>query len=1222
MDAPRNFLLATLLLALLPCSVGCGAGVAGIVAGSGGNSGGTTTTVRAPTLALANASAPLISRVLQPRQVLVNNYLVPSGADVQLELRALGVVDIQQLFFLSVDPASNSSTITFVENHANIASQVSDPTAADVVATLTLLVDGVKVGSAVPFTLIQQRVASLELLPGSGPRTLSTVGGSLLKVRVTGRPNETSLEGVKLEVGVRGRGLLQATGVQVQRVPGSLDWEVTGTAPASVQPSQAFPRVIDDLAGSSTVVGNVFFRPEIQAVSPAFGSIAGGTVVALFGQGLAPLQDPENLASDPDFTRVQIEFERGGRSLVVPLSQLRQPQSSLSQLVFAVPQSPDGRPGPATVTVTVTLSQAVVSDEEPDLFVYRRPAPGFGPRGSLQTAAPVSVEVAPLTGSSDDAPDMLLLTSTGGVPRTEVLVAEQNGMFSTFGKPLVSAQQFSAGARDPEDVNTGDFDGDGDTDVLVVNGGGGGAATHTWLERRDAPNPLLTLSGVEVDDTTGGGETISVTGDFDGDAAADVFLVPTGNSILPPRLVLAAPASGQPTFAVRTLTGVLAQNAPYDAATVADLDQDGALDLVCLTGRDTMRVVTAYGDGSGSFPVQNTIDVTVPGYQPSVASEAVGVHAVEVGGQRPLALVFAGLDSSQQTPPSVVVLVPSSSSSRVYQQPTAAQVVQYPGNERIVATGFGELVGGGPSELVLAGASAGPGSGDPELRLLGWAVDRFSEVVGAFPEALEDLESIRALTVGLAVPVDGPRVPAAIHGVFVDHRRSTGGIEDRISTWLVAPGPVIVAPDASMQLPAAVTGAALGNFSGQLAMSRTASREARDLFVSTGTGLLLLSNDGVGDFAITTTGFPMLGIVPGTLTAVDTSSGSAGAVAFLIDDGRLGFYDPGEAQPVVTAEDLRSYTTGAAASWDVDPTSTLLSTDVNADGAVDLVVVLVLSDPGGSGARQTVVLLMPGKSAPAATELPFHVPDPAIQVEVVADAGTGAVVGDLVTGAETALELAIAFPVIHNEVRFYRYDPGGPSLTDDRYVWSVARPGRTGLVAGDEPAQLVAADLDLNGTVDLAVASGGDSKVRVFLNTGDVDPTAPSEVNIVAFLEGQTTPPLPAGTPVAMLDGDFDGDGVTDVLVATSESTLQGESSQHLGCYLSSGTGSMKLHRILNEVRTGNLVDRSGSMAVRDAAMFPALADINWDGAPDLVIGWSSAGPGDRNLRVMFAGAR
>ena len=99
MDAPRNFLLATLLLALLPCSVGCGAGVAGIVAGSGGNSGGTTTTVRAPTLALANASAPLISRVLQPRQVLVNNYLVPSGADVQLELRALGVVDIQQLFF-------------------------------------------------------------------------------------------------------------------------------------------------------------------------------------------------------------------------------------------------------------------------------------------------------------------------------------------------------------------------------------------------------------------------------------------------------------------------------------------------------------------------------------------------------------------------------------------------------------------------------------------------------------------------------------------------------------------------------------------------------------------------------------------------------------------------------------------------------------------------------------------------------------------------------------------------------------------------------------------------------------------------------------------------------------------------------------------------------------------------------------------------------------------
>lgn len=1214
MDSPR-FPPCLLLAFLLPVLAGCGAGIVGVVAG-GSSGGGSSSSSRAPALSLTDPTAPLVVEGNVGRLVIVNSLQISATAVIRLELSALGQTDAQlNPVLATVDPVANNSTIGFTENHANIMTAIADPTAGDVVASLRLLVDGRQVALAAPFTLIRSRVATLEPAPTGGePSTLSALGNSLLRVRVTGRANEKKLEGVRLEIGVQGRGILPATGVQVKRITGSVDWEVSGFTPPSVQPGLAFPRVADDLAGVSSVVPDVFYRPAIQAISPAFGSTDGGTLVALFGQGLAPLTLASNLNSPPDFSRVLIEVERGGRRLRVPSAQLRQAQSSINQLVFTVPPTPDGRPGPAQVSVTISLKAVKVSDAVPDLFAYRRPAPGFGPRGALLAGAPVDLHPGTLQGGPHEGPDFVLLTSTGGQPRTEVLVSEQNGMFSSFGPPLVSSQQSNPGQSNPIHIGNGDFDGDGDTDVVVINKGSGAGATHSWLERAAEPAPLLSLSPVAIADAAGG-DTVRVVGDFDGDLATDLVLLPTGASRDGPRIVLSRPVAGVPSFTVIPLGGLLLANGPFDVATAADLDGDGLLDLIGFTGGNTMRVITAYGDGAGSFE-QKLIDLAVTGYTPNPASLGVGVHAVEQGQDRPIALVLGGVELSPVTPPAVAVLRPVPG-RRQYEQPLDSEVVRFQGSKPIVASAFGDLVFGPISELVIAGADGSV----PELRLLAWPGEGpYGELPGAFQAGLEPLEAIRSVSIGLAVPADGERIKTPIHGVFVDHRRNrANGPEDRISTWLVAAGPSLAPPDASVPVGVPAEGLALGNFSNQVVDVTDPDREARDCCVATPSGFLLYANGGVGDFAGMARPFLQAGVVPATLTAIDMAGGRANAVAFFVNDGRLGFLDPDGPSPLLSQGDLRTYASNP--SFVVSSTSRVLSDDVDGDGYTDLVVVLVL-EASNMGPYETVIVMLRGKDAPAPGEFPFHLPDGSTPAPSVLFEGTSAALGDFVMGSVVAPELAVAFPRGPNHVRFYRYEPGTVSPTDDRFVWSIAEPGIEGLIAGDEPAQLIAADLDGNQTVDLIVASGGDSKVRVFLNTGVPEFSAPGEVNIGAFLESQSTPALPPGEPTAMLAGDVDGDDVSDVVIVTMEETPQKEMNQHFSVYLSSGTGTLQSLRILLPFRTGNEISVSGLPALRDADVHPAFADVNYDGQPDLVLGWATAGANDKNLRVLFAGAR
>src|SRR5262249_39753156 len=153
----------------------------------------------------------------------------------------------------------------------------------------------------------------------------------------------------------------------------------------------------DDMAGGSSFGARIAYRPAIQTVSPMGGSTEGDAQVVLFGQGLAPPinSDP---TMPPDFSKVAIDFEKGGRVLTVRVPQIHVKESSFNQLVFQVPQSPDGKPGPANIILKVDLGVIPVMDKVVDGYVYRRPNPGFGPRGALLTDMPTRVRFVDVVG--------------------------------------------------------------------------------------------------------------------------------------------------------------------------------------------------------------------------------------------------------------------------------------------------------------------------------------------------------------------------------------------------------------------------------------------------------------------------------------------------------------------------------------------------------------------------------------------------------------------------------------------------------------------------------------------------------------------------------------------------------------------------------------------------------------------------------------------------------
>ncbi|MBL8730235.1 MAG: VCBS repeat-containing protein [Planctomycetes bacterium] len=1208
------------LLALPACGAGL---ITGLAASNRGNG---TAEVRPPELSIA----PLLPLVPEPgtmRTVVVANAQIAAAARLRVRLVAAGVAADQ--LGPSASGQGGSTLITFTLDTGRIAAAVGDPTAADVAGQLDVLVDDVPIAPSVPVLLVRQPEIGLVLAPPATERFLSPLGERVL-VQAFGL-RSTEVGNLQLLVATADPSRPPAPGQAwptITRVCSDLRFETPGpdavlsaVVPGSTFPVNARLFVRDAIAGESTVATNAYYRPDIALALPSQGPTTGGSLVTLIGTALVPIDFSGTTVPAPlRFSDIELSFAKGGRVTRLSAEDFRPAESGTDRLVFTMPASPDGRPGQVDIVLRTKLGATTAQIAVSQVFLFANPKPFFGPRGAVLDRAPVAVTPILLDAEpgTDAAPDFAVLTEQGGVGFLQLLLAQQNGMFQPFAAPRQIGNHEVAAERQPRDIATGDFDGDGVPDLFVANGGAATAVHHLVLGRARPDTPLGDVYRLAGEP----GTAICRVGDFDGDGLPDVLLVPGADSPagLVPRLRLARPTGpGQPGFAPAVYLPV--RPLRHDAVDIADLDGDGHLDVVLFRG-GSLQLDFAYGNGDGTFTAGQPLDFTVPGYTADERSAAVGVHACHDGTLQSLGIVWAGvspgLPGAGQSQPGYAVL--RQNVARTYAPPA-------PGASQLLATQpFGrslmaDLDGQPPLELAIS--TAGTPS-TVSLGLLRFDPTGFLPVPGSVEFGGVELpRQIRGLYFARAFPPT-PTSPEA-RAVFVVHEIDIdGSAERRLSTRLIytvaAPDLLqLLPPDAGANATDPVEGLVGGDFH---PISVAGKGRQRDLALARSGFVDLIQNDGYGGFPQVGDRLLWSGLLPRSMTLLPAPANEIDGLVFAGSDSRLAVWrhDPNGASDQVPdsvsgelrlASSLPQLRTGTLAD-----TTRIVVGDVDGDGVDDVVVLLSFVDASPAEGDAAIALLR-GKPAPLPNEFPFHVP---VALAPVHGFASAIALGDFAASSDGGreLELAVAIPrgttpagLDGDHVRFFRYHRGADP-SEDRFEPSAVVGGPQVLLAGAGPTEIAAADFDRDGLVDLLVAGADDSALRLFRNVS-LPAAGQPEVEVGAFLESLASPqPLPGGRPMALRLSDLNGDGRLDAVAVAEFTSMTAVRSTSVAFYLSSAAGEFSGPQFVSPDRVGD----------RDARLVLDIGDWNRDAVPDLFLGWNTAGPGDRNVRVLFGGTR
>jgi len=130
------------------------------------------------------------------------------------------------------------------------------------------------------------------------------------------------------------------------------------------------------------------------------------------------------------------------------------------------------------------------------------------------------------------------------------------------------------------------------------------------------------------------------------------------------------------------------------------------------------------------------------------------------------------------------------------------------------------------------------------------------------------------------------------------------------------------------------------------------------------------------------------------------------------------------------------------------------------------------------------------------------------------------------------------------------------------------------------PASVAMADVNGDGFMDI-VEIGSDQTIAVLLNKGDGTFSSPSAYYVAGT------------TPVALAVADVNGDGKLDIVVAN-------DGSANVSVLLGKGNGSFVAQTVVEQEKgTGTAAP---TYAVGTTPFYVAIADLNHDGKPDLVV--------------------
>lgn len=1225
---------AALAGGLLLLLASCGAGLITGIAASGGD--GNSAEARAPELSL-NPLMPLVPAPSTMRTVVVANAQIAAAATLRVRIEGAGVgVDQPNP---SVTGQGGSTLISFMLDTAAIAAASGDPTAADVPATLSVLVDERPVAPPVSIVLARQPRAVLVLGAGQTERFVSPIG-ERVQLQVDGLRTAalSELQMLVTTVDPDGTPAPGQPWPTLTRICTDLRFDDPTTLSAIVPGSTSLTSlqlfVRDAVAGQSTTVLNAYYRPEITLALPSQGPTTGGSLVTLIGTALVPLVvDAGAGTSSLSFADIELSFAKGERITTLLPEDFRVPESGNDRLVFTMPASPDGRPGQVDIVLRARVGPVVAQTAASQVFLFANAKPFFGPRGAVLDRTPVAVVPILLDAAPalDATPDFAVLTDQGGVGFLQLLLSLQNGMFQPFAAPRQIGNHEVAAERGPRDICAGDFDGDNVPDMFIANVGAATAVHHLVLGRKRPETPLGAVYAVPGDPGTARCRAAK----FDSDTLPDLLLVPGAGAPAGslPQVLLARPlAAGQPGFSLPVHLPV--RPLQHEAVEIADLDGDGFNDVALLRG-DTLQLDIAYGNGDGTFVQGDALDLTIPGYLADVRSGAVGLHACRNGPPQSLAVVLAGLSpllpEYPDTQPTVAVIDPTG--ARTYLSPLPPENVLGLPVEPLGQSLLEDLDGEPPVEMAIAIA------GEPSiisLGLLRLGADAFELVPGGVESGAELPRQMSALHFGSAFVATetSPAAPA----VFVVHESEIDGVrEKRLSTRLVYNDPAVpgltllLPPDAGAIIPQQIEGIVGGNFH---PVSIAGAGLVRDLALARGGEIELIENDGFGGFPRSTDRLSWQGLRPRSVALVPVPPEVAAILpdpqdavdrlVFANADSRIGVWrhelggDPTQLPDELSIH-LRTLSTVPALQTGILADTTRIRVgDVDGDGLPDLVVLLSFENPppGEGGAA---IALMRGKPAPVPGEFPFHEP---LALTPVHSNASAIALGDFAASIDglTQLELAVAVPagttpgaLDGDHVRFFRYHAGNTPAEDTfQPSYHDGPDDARVLLAGSGPIELAAGDFDRDGLVDLLTAGAGDSALRLLRNVA-LPATGQPEVDIDAFVEGLTSPqPMPPGKPTFLQLADLNGDGKVDVVASGEFTSNTGLRSTSVAFFLSLAAGEFAGPQFVSPTRLGD----------RDARLVMDIGDWNRDEVPDLFFGWNTFGGGDRNLRVLFGGTR
>ena len=711
--------------------------------------------------------------------------------------------------------------------------------------------------------------------------------------------------------------------------------------------------------------------------------------------------------------------------------------------------------------------------------------------------------------------------------------------------------------------------------------------------------PPVTLSS-NTDFATGNSPISVVVGDVNGDGRPDIITANAGDNTVSVLLNTTPPGATTPTFAAEQSFAV--GNLP-DSVALGDINGDGLPDIIAVNQVDqdvsVLINTTTPGSSTVSFATQQTFAV---GTDPQ--SVAVG----DLNGDGLPDLVVANGTASgtvsvlfnTTTPGSATASFATQQVFPVGSEPQTVAVADLNGDGKldIITTNLGD------NTVSVLGNTTTPGSATASFATaqtfavgdqpFGLAVADFNG--DGSPDLAVSYENDGTVGVLLNTTAPGSMTFSFAAQTFTAEPSLQAlavadldgdGKPDLIAANISTTG----ANDLTVLMNTTATGATTASFSVQTGIDLGTGTQPRSLAVGdfNGDGLPDLATANFGpnttSVLLNTTVLPT--VAPTFVPQTTNTGGDLTAVAI----GDIN----GDGKPDIVVSDFLNNsvkvllnttppgaitpTFAAPVSFNIGNTSrSLVLADMNGDGLPDIVI-----GPESNSVSVLVNTTTPGSMTPTFAPIQNFNAGGSTAVAVADLNGDG--LPDIVSvdiGYPDPLSNASAVAVLINTTT-----PGSTTL-------SFAAPQF--FATGNVSVYVALGDLNGDGKPDIVVANQQDNTVSVLLNT-----TTPGSLT-ASFTTQQTF--ATGNTPVSVALGDINGDGLPDIVVANS--------------------GSNTISVLLNTTPPGASTPSFATQQTFATGSGPnavALADVNGDGRPDLIVPNINDGTVSVLLNTTAAGA-